>query len=68
MLHIAFNYHDSNIQLRLEAILAVVAIIACLAVIEFKRRLTWWETLLISLVIGIGCTAAGYVFIKLKGA
>ena len=66
MLHIAFNYHDPIIQLRLGALLAMMTIIACLGVFEFTRNLGLRFKVLYGSILFIGCMMVAYALIQLK--
>jgi hypothetical protein len=67
MLKIAFNYHDSIVQLRFAALLAAAIMIACLAVLEFKKPLSLRLKLGLGAVFILGGAIMLYAVATLQG-
>lgn len=64
--HIAFNYHDSLVQLRLAALLACAAMLLCLGMWEFRRRLPRYARIVVIATFIIAAGVVGYALIRLQ--
>lgn len=64
--HIAFNYHDPVVQLRLAALLACSAMLICLAALEFRRRLPRYAVIVLSIAFVLAAGMVGYVLVRLQ--
>jgi len=67
ILHLAFNFHDPAILLRLAALAACSLAIVCLGVIEYGLSLPRLAKTLLVSFIALLIVCVGYLYYKLQG-